>query len=221
MLSRNGRSVLQVLIHGFPFIIINLESSICIVASEYFCNLDGRSMRLDHLQRPELNQGTFDFSVPKEYWATNPPETLTSPLYSVEPRHSGPRAPMPINYVFLFDVSHEAVRSGFLRVACACVRTILFGGTSHDGSTVDLCFPSESSLAILTFDQTIHFYDLLVRSSPLLGDWEIYVYSVRSNSNVGRSGHRRNLCTITEWSFCQPSAASVNIRFRPSFELCG
>lgn len=189
MFSRNGRSV-------FQFITVSIlsphnesGSSVCIVASEYFCNLDGKSMRLDHLQRPELNQGTFDFSVPKEYWAANPPETLISPFYSVEPRHSGPKAPMPINYVFLFDVSHEAVRSGFLGVACACVRTMLFGGTLHDGSPVDPCFPPESSLAILTFDQTIHFYDLLVRSTPLLDDWKIYVYSVRSDSNVGRSGH--------------------------------
>lgn len=163
--------------------------SICIVSSEYFCNLDGRSMRLDHLQRPELNQGTFDFSVPREYWAANPPEALTSPFYSVEPRHSGPRAPMPINYVFLFDVSHEAVQSGFLRVACACVRTILFGGISQDGSPIDPCFPPESSLAILTFDHTIHFYDLLVRSTPLFDDWKIYVSSVRSNPNASRSGH--------------------------------
>jgi protein transport protein SEC24 len=148
------------LIMSLPFFFVP------IVTSEYFCNLDGRSMRLDHLQRPELNQGTFDFSVPKEYWAVNPPETLTTPFYSVEPRHSGPRPPMPMNYVFLFDVSHEAVRSGFLQVACACVRTILFGGTSQDGSSVDPCFPAESSLAILTFDQTIHFYDLLVRLNP-------------------------------------------------------
>ena len=146
---------------------------------------------------------------------------MTSPSYSVEPRHSGPRTPMPINYVFLFDVSHEAIRTGFLRVACACVRTILFGGISHDGSPVNPCFPPESSLAILTFDKTIHFYDLLVRSTPLLGDWKIYVYSVRSDSNVSRSGHRRNFFTITEWSFCQSSATSVNIRFRPPFELCG
>lgn len=162
-------------------------SSICIVAPEYFCNLDGRSMRLDHLQRPELNQGTCDFSVPKEYWATNPPETLASPLSSVQPRPSGPRTPMPINYVILFDVSREAVQSGFLRVACACILTILFGGSSQDGSPVDPCFPPESNLAILTFDQTIHFYDLSVRSTPLLEDRKIYVSPVRSNTNASRS----------------------------------
>jgi protein transport protein SEC24 len=214
--SRNARSVLNFLIHGFHFVpSLRVWISICIVSSEYFCNLDGRSMRLDHLQRPELNQGTFDFTVPKEYWAANPSETLTSPFYSVEPRPSGPRAPMPINYVFLFDVSHEAVQSGFLQVACACIRTILFGGILQDGSSVDPCFPSESSLAILTFDQTIHFYDLLVRSNTLLDDWKIYIYSVRSNSNAGSSRYRRNFFAITKWAFCESGATAVSRGFCP------
>lgn len=173
----------------------NLCSHETEVSSEYFCNLDGRSMRLDHLQRPELNQGTFDFSVPREYWAANPPEALTSPFYSVEPRHSGPRAPMPINYVFLFDVSHEAVQSGFLRVACACVRTILFGGISQDGSPIDPCFPPESSLAILTFDHTIHFYDLLSDQTPMLvvPDIEEIFLPLRNGLFVNPVQHRSSI----------------------------
>ncbi|KAF5379180.1 hypothetical protein D9615_005981 [Tricholomella constricta] len=146
----------------------NLCSHETEVSSEYFCNLDANLMRLDHLQRPELNKGTVDFSVPKEYWAINPPEGFTLPYHTVEPRKSGPRAPEPMKYVFAFDVSSEAVLSGFLRASCACVRTILFGGTNADGVPVDACFPPGSSLAIFTYDQTIHFYDLSSDQVPML-----------------------------------------------------
>ncbi|GLB42301.1 putative sec23/Sec24 trunk domain [Lyophyllum shimeji] len=140
-------------LHGRPY-------EALAVSSEYFCSLDANLMRLDHLQRPELNKGTVDFAVPKEYWAIHPPQGFTLPYYTVEPQMTGPRAPEPMSYVFAFDVSSEAVQSGLLRSACACVSTLLFGGTNMDGAPVDRCFPPGSSLAILTYDETIHFYDL-------------------------------------------------------------
>lgn len=180
---------------GLPLIVACALVSLClrnriIVSSEYFCNLDGNLMRLDHLQRPELNKGTIDFVVPKEYWATNPPEGIDLPYYAVEPRIRGPRAPEPMRYVFAFDVSSEAVRSGLVKVACACLRNILFGGTSADGVPTESCFPPDTSLAILTYDSTIHFYDLSVRSTPfLIGGPEGLYLSVRSSPDAGYSRH--------------------------------
>ncbi|KAG5646343.1 hypothetical protein DXG03_003666 [Asterophora parasitica] len=146
----------------------NLCSHQTEVAPEYFCNLDANLTRLDHLQRLELNKGTVDFAVPEEYWAINPPEGFTLPYYTTDPRKPGSRLPEPMKYVFAFDVSSEAVLTGFLRAACESVRTILFGGINEDGVPINACFPPESSLAILTYDQTIHFYDLSSDQAPML-----------------------------------------------------
>jgi protein transport protein SEC24 len=122
-------------------------------------------MRLDYLQRPELNKGTVDFAVPEEYWASHPAPKISLSYHSMEPTLTGPRRPMPMAYVFAFDVSFEAIQSGFLRAACASLHTVLYGGTSEFNLPLEPCFPTESRLAILTFDRTLHFYDLSVSES--------------------------------------------------------
>nr|GAT59275.1 SEC23 SEC24 family protein [Mycena chlorophos] len=126
------------------------------VASSYFCHLDANLRRVDHDQRPELNVGTVDFVVPSDYWATNPPQRLSMPYFSLDPPPTGPRQPQPLRFVFAFDVSNESVQSGALLSACT---------TLHDALS---SFPPQSSLAILTFDQTLHFYDLSSDSAPML-----------------------------------------------------
>ncbi|KAJ6487756.1 sec24-related protein [Mycena sanguinolenta] len=130
------------------------------VSPEYFCNVDANMQRMDHLQRPELNRGTVDFTVPAEYWASNPPQRLLMPYFSAEPPPEGPRRPLPMNFVFALDVSSEAVRSGLLHSACATIQDILFGQNA--------CFPPDSELAIITFDLTLHFHDLSSDLMPML-----------------------------------------------------
>lgn len=161
-----------------------------VVSPAYFCNLDGNLMRLDHLQRPELNKGTVDFAVSEEYWALHPPHKLTMPYFSTEPQPSGSRPPMPMNYVFAFDVSHEAIQSGLLRTACGSLLTILYGGVSVDDSSLDPCFPKGSRLAVLTFDQTIHFHDLSVCYFLSGFGLEVHIRSVSSGTHVGPSRPR-------------------------------
>ena len=131
------------------------------VASEYFCNLDANFLRLDHLQRPELNKGTVDFAVSEEYWAPHPPPSIRPLYYSAAPPPTTPRrTPAPLDYVFAFDVSQDAVRSGFLQASCAVLLEALFG--REDGSVAP-CFPPSGGVAILAFDRTLQFYNLSVR----------------------------------------------------------
>ena len=116
-------------------------------------------LRLDHLQRPELNKGTVDFVVPQEYWAPHPPPTIRPLYYSMLPEPStSRRSPAPMDYVFAFDVSQEAVRSGFLQSACNALIELLYGRDD----TIGPCFPSSSRIAIIAFDRTLQFYNLSV-----------------------------------------------------------
>lgn len=141
---------------------LRLKGLPSVVLPEYFCNLDANLMRLDHLQRPEFNKGTIDFIVPQEYWANPPLPSLTPSYYSVEPLSPAPRKPQVMNYLFAFDISLEAVQSGFLRTACTALRDMLFGRTDDDDGVIEPCFPTGSHIAILTFDRSLHFYNLSV-----------------------------------------------------------
>ena len=129
-------------------------------------------MRLDHLQRPELNKGTVDFAVSEEYWATPAPPHLSMLYHSLEPPVLGqPRVPEPMKYVFAFDVSADAVESGFLGAACSSLLRVLYGSTEENGTVVPPCFPPDSPVAFVTYDRALHFYNLSVcgLSSRVIG----------------------------------------------------
>ncbi|KZV88117.1 hypothetical protein EXIGLDRAFT_722972 [Exidia glandulosa HHB12029] len=118
------------------------------VSSEYFSNLNPMTQpmrRLDHDQRPELQVGTVDFAVPKEYWSTQPVPRL-EPSFASDFPATGPRPPVPLHVLFAIEVTAEAVESGFTAAACAAVRAAL-----DDGYL--------SRVAILTFDREICFYN--------------------------------------------------------------
>lgn len=113
------------------------------VSPEYFSPTDPSGSRVDRLQRPELTLGTVEFMVPKEYWAKDP---------------------VPLQWLFLIDVSMEASSRGFLEGICNGILHTLYG----DG---DSASPSEESdkkgklplgakVGIITFDREIHFYNL-------------------------------------------------------------
>jgi protein transport protein SEC24 len=133
------------------------------VTSDYFCNLDANFLRLDQLQRPELTKGTVDFAVDssKEYWSKNPPPQISMPYHLVEPPPDSSRQPEPLEMIFAFDVSSDAVASGFLKCACASLRELLYA--SQDDPD-DACLSWNGRIAIITFDSTLHFYDLTVRA---------------------------------------------------------
>lgn len=144
------------------------------VASEYFSNLDMSGRRMDHDQRAELCRGSVDFVVPKDYWVqsdSSDPDTI-------------PRVPAPINYIFAIDVTWSSVRSGMLAEVIAGIKEVLYG-TEEDGAedekvngadengtetiAMPKSIPKGAKIAIMTFDRTLHFYNLKVRVSFCVG----------------------------------------------------
>lgn len=131
------------------------------VSQDYFCNIDANFMRMDHADRPELNKGTVDFVASSEdYWAQPPLPKLTPTYFSTDLPSTAARKPRPMNYLFAFDVSFEAVESGLLKSACDTLLDILYGGEVTDGTPFNPYFPQSCGIGILTFDRTLHFYNL-------------------------------------------------------------
>ncbi|KAH8084302.1 sec24-like protein [Cristinia sonorae] len=128
-----------------------------------YCQLDATLLRTDHAERPELNKGTVDFVVPETYWALHPPPTVKPLFQPVIPEPvTGHRKPQPLNYVIILDVSMDAFRGGFTSAACRSILNVLYGGPSLTApeSHLEPCFPPNSRLCIITFDKTLHFYNL-------------------------------------------------------------
>ncbi|KAK7680202.1 hypothetical protein QCA50_016711 [Cerrena zonata] len=146
------------------------------VDSDYYSPLDANLMRLDHAQRPELNKGTVDFKVPSAYWAQDPQPRI-KPLYT-SPVQSPPstpsltatfsaksisttvdphRPPKPMDFVFLVEVTYDAVSKGFVRSTCENILRTLYG---DDEAGTPASLPLGSRICIITFDGTIQFYNL-------------------------------------------------------------
>ncbi|KAI9315351.1 Sec23/Sec24 trunk domain-containing protein [Dichotomocladium elegans] len=117
------------------------------VPSWYFANVDMSGRRVDAEQRPELRYGSVDFAVSADY-------------------HSK-RAPSPLNYVFALDVSMRSVRSGMLQAACEAIEKSLYDNCGASRMA------SGSKVGIVTYDRTVHFYNL----SPTLSQAQMLVVS--------------------------------------------
>lgn len=76
-----------------------------------------------------------------------------------------------MNYVFAFDISVDAVKSGFLRSSCDALRTILYQETEED---VVCKLPAGSKIAIISYDCVINVY-------KLVGDPHIYGAHIVNN----------------------------------------
>lgn len=118
------------------------------VPPEYFSPLDQAGVRMDRMQRPELMMGTVEYMVPKEYWG---------------------KEPTGLKWLFLLDVTQEAVSRGFLEACCDGILAALYGGDAQDeaedGSTPvpARALPEGSKVGIITYDKLVHFYNLSSR----------------------------------------------------------
>ncbi|KAI0300156.1 hypothetical protein B0F90DRAFT_1630148 [Multifurca ochricompacta] len=133
------------------------------VESDYFSALDANFARLDYSERPELQKGTVDFVVSSssDYWASNPPRPNSFYGLADSTLRDAVRRPQKMRYVFALDVSSASVTSGFLASACVALRTVFYGRFLKDGSeAARACLPLECNIALVTFDDALHIYDL-------------------------------------------------------------
>ncbi|KAJ8266873.1 hypothetical protein GJAV_G00135660 [Gymnothorax javanicus] len=98
------------------------------VPEEFMYNPVSRSYGEPH-KRPEVQNPTIEFIAPSEYML---------------------RPPQPAVYLFVLDVSHNAVETGYLEVVC---QSLLDNLSSLPGDT-------RTKIGFITFDSTIHFYNL-------------------------------------------------------------
>lgn len=99
---------------------------------DYFAQLDATGRRVDLPARPELRCGTVDIVV-------------GSGDYMMRPQLS------PTRLVFLVESSRAAVHSGAFRASLDAIRSLC-----HSPEARQLY----SSAALVTFDRSVHFYDL-------------------------------------------------------------
>ncbi|XP_010735949.2 protein transport protein Sec24A isoform X2 [Larimichthys crocea] len=98
------------------------------VPEEFMYNPVSRSYGEPH-KRPEVQNATIEFIAPSEYML---------------------RPPQPAVYLFVLDVSHNAVETGYLKVFC---QSLLDNINALPGD-------SRTKVGFITFDSTIHFYNL-------------------------------------------------------------
>ncbi|KAI3644212.1 hypothetical protein MP228_010376 [Amoeboaphelidium protococcarum] len=103
------------------------------VPAEYFSALDMGGLGLDHYQRPELQYGTVDFVATPEFCF---------------------RKPVPASFVFMIDVSFNAIQSGMMQLAVDTLLEILDLFPENDEGEV-LC-----KIGIVAFDRAVHFFNL-------------------------------------------------------------
>ncbi|KAM5170338.1 protein transport protein Sec24A [Mantella aurantiaca] len=98
------------------------------VPEEFMYNPVTRAYGEPH-KRPEVQNATIEFMAPSEYML---------------------RPPQPPVYLFMFDVSHNAIETGYLDTVC---QTLLDNLEWLPGNT-------RTKVAFITYDSTIHFYSL-------------------------------------------------------------
>lgn len=127
------------------------------VAPEYFAPTDPSGVRVDRTQRPELTLGTVEFTVPKEYWA---------------------KEPVGLRWLFLIDVSQEAINRGFLEAFCNGILKALYENDEEDSeyekvdgdnSATKRSIPVGSKVGFVTYDKAMHYYNCSVSGVSICG----------------------------------------------------
>uniref|UniRef100_A0A5S6R393 Protein transport protein Sec24C n=1 Tax=Trichuris muris TaxID=70415 RepID=A0A5S6R393_TRIMR len=113
-----------------PFCSVSTE-----VPEQYFSHLDHTGRRIDANERPELHLGSYEYVATKEYCKDG----------------IWPQSPV---FMFMLDVSYNAVRSGLLNKFCQNIKFLLHNLPAEHGKE------SAIEVAFVTYDSSIHFYEM-------------------------------------------------------------
>ncbi|XP_077202303.1 protein transport protein Sec24C isoform X2 [Paroedura picta] len=106
------------------------------VPSHYFQHLDHTGRRVDYYDRPELSLGSYEFLATVDYCKNN-------------------KFPNPPAFIFMIDVSYNAVRSGLVRLICEELKTLL-DYLPREGNLEE----SAIRVGFVTYNKVLHFYNV-------------------------------------------------------------
>uniref|UniRef100_A0A8C5S882 Protein transport protein Sec24C n=1 Tax=Laticauda laticaudata TaxID=8630 RepID=A0A8C5S882_LATLA len=106
------------------------------VPSHYFQHLDHTGRRVDYYDRPELSLGSYEYLATVDYCKNN--------------KHPNPPA-----FIFMIDVSYNAVRSGLVRLICEELKALL-DYLPRERTTEE----SAIRVGFVTYNKVLHFYNV-------------------------------------------------------------
>ncbi|XP_046709553.1 protein transport protein Sec24C isoform X1 [Silurus meridionalis] len=106
------------------------------VPPHYFQHLDHTGKRVDCYDRPELSLGSYEFVATVDYCKNN-------------------KIPQPPAFIFLIDVSYNAVKSGMVRIVCQELKTLL-DHLPRENPDVE----SNVRVGFVTYNKVLHFYNV-------------------------------------------------------------
>ncbi|XP_045924173.1 protein transport protein Sec24C isoform X3 [Micropterus dolomieu] len=102
----------------------------------YFQHLDHTGKRVDCYDRPELSLGSYEFMATVDYCKNN-------------------KLPQPPAFIFLIDVSYNAVKSGMVNIVCQELKTLL-DYLPRENPEID----SVVRVGFVTYNKVLHFYNV-------------------------------------------------------------
>uniref|UniRef100_UPI00398E495C protein transport protein Sec24C-like n=1 Tax=Pristiophorus japonicus TaxID=55135 RepID=UPI00398E495C len=110
--------------------------SVSQVPGHYFQPIDYTGQRADRPIRPELSRGSYEFVMHEQ-------------------QCKGDRGPSSAGFIFMIDVSYNAVRSGLLRLTCAELKKVVQCLPREHGAE-----ESAVRVGFITYDKVLHFYNV-------------------------------------------------------------
>ncbi|XP_018080912.1 protein transport protein Sec24C isoform X3 [Xenopus laevis] len=106
------------------------------VPAHYFQHLDHTGRRVDCYERPELSMGSYEFTATVDYCKNN-------------------KIPNPPAFIFMIDVSYNAVKSGLVALVCEELKQLV-DYLPREGNMEE----SIIRVGFVTYNKVLHFYNV-------------------------------------------------------------